>query len=358
MKVLALTKYGSLGASTRMRTLQYVPYLRSKGWRVEIAPFLDDSYLCNLYARKPVLIDVLRAYARRLSRLLSLGRYDMVWIEKEALPWLPWWVERLFLWRARRVVVDYDDAMFHRYDQHRRWIVRAILGRKIDSVMASADTVVVGNSYLGDRATRAGASTVEWVPTVIDVERYPPVDPKPVGCPPVVGWIGSPGTAALLKPLFPVFSEVARRTGACFQAIGARPDQLKGSPFEAITWTASGEVMSLRAFDIGIMPLQDEPWQRGKCGYKLVQYMACGLPVVASPVGVNSALVESGVNGFLPGDPEQWAEALHVLLDSRERRLAMGARGREKVLGSYTLQMQAPRLASILERAARRAGCS
>lgn len=349
MKLLALTKYGPLGASSRMRTLQYVPALRGMGWSVDIAPLLDDGYVRALYSGSPKVLHVLRAYGRRFRQGATLRNYDVVLVEKEMFPWLPWFIESMLLSRCRSVVVDYDDAIFHQYDLSDSGIVRAFLGQKIDRVMASADAVVVGNDYLSERATKAGCRRVEWIPTVIDASRYfeRSVEKAPDSV--TVGWIGTPSTAKLLKPLFPVFADIARETGVRFQAIGARADQLDGSPFEAVEWSEDREVSLLSSLDIGIMPLQDEPWQRGKCGYKLIQYMACGLPVVASPVGVNASLVSHGRDGYLASTESEWKNALIQLIDSVELRRRMGREGASKVRRTYTLQAQAPRLAKVLE---------
>lgn len=348
MRVLALTKYCSLGASSRVRTLQYLPLLRSLGWEVNVSPFLCDQYIARMYSRRSVWRFVFAAYWRRLRILLSVSDYDIVWIEKEALPWVMASVERFLLRSARNLVVDYDDAMFHRYDQHSNVAVRSVLGSKIDTVMAAAEVVIVGNKYLEERARLAGAKRVELVPTVIDVERYAVKADAHRSEVPVIGWIGSPETVRLIQPMFQVFNEVAASRNVRFLAVGARREQLEGSPFEAIAWSEAAEVSLLYTFDIGIMPLQDTPWQRGKCGYKLIQYMACSLPVVASPVGVNKEIVRDGENGFLPDNPGDWTKALVALVDNESLRRRMGRQGRRMVVETYTLQHQGPRLAAIL----------
>lgn len=332
-----------------MRTLQFLPYLCGLGWTVEVAPFLDDSYVRSLYGGHPLWRHATNAYVRRLRKLGGVAGFDVVWIEKEALPWLPEWVERVWLRKAAHVVVDYDDAMFHRYDHHSFRVVRKVLGRKIDRVMAAADVVVVGNEYLAERAAEAGARRIEWVPTVIDASRYPSCGRAPSPGAPVIGWIGSPDTVRFLTPIFEVANAIAACRDVRFVAIGARPDQLEGSPFEAVPWTEAREVEYLSALDIGIMPLQDTPWQRGKCGYKLIQYMACGLPVVASPVGVNRKLVSEGRNGFLARTDDEWKKALLALVDSPALRKTMGDLGHKLATDVYTLQRQGPRIAKILE---------
>jgi glycosyltransferase involved in cell wall biosynthesis len=207
--------------------------------------------------------------------------------------------------------------------------------------------VVAGNPYLAARAKAAGARRVEIVPTVIDLDRYP-IRPAARSGPLTVGWIGTPNTMEYLEGLKPVLRALAREVPMRVAAIGARPDQMQGEPFEAVPWSEDGEVDALRTFDIGVMPLPDTPWERGKCGYKLIQYMALGLPVVASPVGVNTEIVQEGVNGFLAADDETWKRALGALAGDGAMRQAFGQAGRQLVEQHYTLQVQAPRLARLI----------
>jgi glycosyltransferase involved in cell wall biosynthesis len=351
VKILLLTRYDRLGASSRLRALQYLPYFRSLGWKVDPEPFFSDDYLHNLYAAKSTWKHALLAYLRRILALTRVGGYDLVWVEKEILPFFPAVAERLLNALNIPYMVDYDDALFHRYDLHRFWPVRTFLGRKIDKVMRHASLVVAGNDYLAQRARNAGASRIEIVPTVIDLERYPAPDTEQEKSNQdlIVGWIGTPKTSRYLHPLQSVFESLQSRFNVRFAAVGASKESLGDLPVEPWPWTEDTEVDSIRQFDVGIMPLEDSPWERGKCGYKLIQYMACGLPVVASPVGVNTEIVEPGVNGFLASGNDQWQESLASLLADAESRKEMGKNGRSKVESRYCLQVQAPRLEKLLQ---------
>lgn len=348
MRLLMLPRYDAMGASSRLRMLQYVPALEQGGLEVVVAPLLDDGYVADLYGGSVSPRKVLRAYGRRWRYLSDARGFDVLWLEKELLPWLPHWLEQLPVPGRVPVVADYDDAVFHRYDQHRSGVVRRALGHKIDAVMRQADMVTAGNDYLAERARVAGCKQVEWLPTVIDLERYP-LQPTTLRTDAVtIGWIGSPATADYLRPVAPALEALAQRHPLRCVAVGARPDQVEGTPFEAAPWSEDGEVASLRSFDIGIMPLPDAPWERGKCGYKLIQYMACGLPVVASLVGVNSTLIQPGVNGELATSTEQWIEVLERLITDSEGRHRLGVMGRQQVEQVYSLQAQAPRLIAML----------
>lgn len=352
MNILALTRYGRSGASSRLRFHQYLPALRSAGLSVECAPLFSDAYVLGLQQghRRPA--EVIRAYARRSLDLARTGAFDLLWIEKEALPWLPAWLERMLMRERVPYVLDYDDAVFHGYDQHRRALVKWALGNKHPALVRRAALVVAGNEYLAAFARSAGAPWVETVPTVIDLHRYPVPDfvGDPSGQVPCVGWIGQRSTAACLAPLAPTLQMFVTEGRARFVAVGIDAAR-HGLPMESIPWSEASEVASIRGFDIGIMPLPDEPFERGKCGYKLIQYMACGLPVVASPVGVNRQIVQHGVNGFLADTPSQWQQALQTLAENPDLRRRMGRAGRRQVEQHYALQVAAPRMAGLLHSA-------
>lgn len=354
MKVLALTRYAPLGASSRMRFHQYLPALEAAGIQVEWAPLFLDAYVRGLQQGRRNPWEVLRAYAGRVGALRRATGFDLLWIEKEALPWLPAWLELAMVSGRIPFVLDYDDAVFHAYDQHRSAWVRRLLAGKHPALMRRAALVVAGNDYLADFARAAGAPRVEVVPTVIDLARYPAPgrgDTRAAGALPTVGWIGQRATASFLAPLAPVFERLSAEGRARFAAIGIDAAAL-GLPMQSAPWTEATEVASISQFDVGLMPLVDEPFERGKCGYKLIQYMACGLPVIASPVGVNTQIVDHGVNGFLASSLQEWEDALTTLLTDSGMRERMGRAGRHKVEQEYCLQVTGPRLANLLHSAA------
>lgn len=347
MRILLLSRYSRLGASSRVRFFQYLPLLESNGWQVNVSPLFSDRYLQALYSSQFRGIQVIAGYWRRVRALVRARRYDLIWIEKEAFPFMPALAEWLLAKIGVPFVVDYDDASFHRYDNHRSWLIRSLLGRKIDAVMRHAALVVAGNEYLAGRARAAGARRVEIVPTVVDLARYKPAQPDE-HVPLVIGWIGSPSTAHYLAAVAPVMELLSLEFGVRFVAVGISEESMSDLPVEAKPWSEEGEVQSIQEFDIGIMPVPDSPFERGKCGYKLIQYMACGLPVVASPVGVNKQIVVHGANGFLADDLDQWEQALRELLSDHDLRRRMGSYGRERMEKWYSLQVQAPRLQMLM----------
>lgn len=348
MRMLALPRYGALGASSRMRTLQYLPHLIENGISVDTKPLLGDCYLRKYYAGRRDFMSAASGYLARFFTLVPKSQYDALLVEKEVFPWLPFLME--IFPRNAKLVLDFDDAIFHNYDLHPSWCVRWLLGSKIDRLMARSDLVVVGNSYLGDRARAAGARRVEWVPTVVDLDRYPKPAPRAsVARRLRVGWIGSPATDHYLAVIGDAVALLKTRHDVEFVAIGARADAAAAAGFVALPWTEDTEVSNLHSFDIGVMPLIDGPWERGKCGYKLIQYMACGLPVVASPVGVNVDIVREGENGFSAKSRDEWVAALDRLLSDAELRHGLGQAGRRDVEKTYCLQVQGPRLVEMLK---------
>lgn len=351
MKVLLLSRYGRMGASSRLRSYQYLPYLKQQGIEVTANALFDDRYLQLLYSKKTKSIAaVVTYYTQRLACLLTAKRYDLVWIEKELLPSLPAFAEMLLNKFRIPYIVDYDDAIFHRYDQHKNPVIRSLLKNKIGKVMQQARTVIAGNSYLAEYARKWQAARVEILPTVIDLERYS-ADTTPNNERLTIGWIGTPATQAYLKIIAPVLTKASQDYGIQIFAVGARELELPGVTLHCIPWSEAGEVAVIQQFDIGIMPLPDQAFERGKCGYKLIQYMACAKPVIASPIGVNSDIVKHGETGLLAINEQEWLHAIATLKDNKEKSRQMGRAGRTLVESDYCLQVTAPRLHKIIEQA-------
>lgn len=352
MKVILFSRYGDLGASSRLRHLQYLPLLEREGIEIDVSPLFSNEYVQALYDRRTRGWKVLRALITRALVLTRIYKYDVVIIEKELFPFFPSFAERMLAAFGVAYIVDYDDALFHRYDCHHNKLVRTILGEKIDKVMKYASLVVAGNLYLASRAGSAGAREVDIIPTVVNLERYQVKSPHSGSCL-VIGWIGTPETSRYLLPLLEVFERLKKEFQLRFVAVGARSVDFCNSPIEAVPWAEESEVDLIRMFDIGIMPLNNSPWERGKCGYKLIQYFACGVPVVASPVGVNCDIVEDGLNGRLADSIEEWERVLREMITSGHEALhIMGANGRRKVEMEYSLKSTAPKLVSAIQRAA------
>ena len=348
-RVHFLTKYTRAGASSRYRTFQYFPAIQEAGLEYVVSPLFDDDYLSHKYAYgRAKLRHVIAAFMRRVHVVLTMPRGSVVVVEYELLPFFPALLERWLVWRSCRLVVDYDDALFHQYDQHPNYWIRRWLGNKIATVMSLSETVVAGNAYLASYALRSGAREVKVVPTVVDLDRYPNKATESASAVFTIGWIGSPSTARYLHDVAPALAEICQGGQTRVRLIGSGPIDLPGIALEVLPWRDDTEVDEMCRFDVGIMPLPNEPWARGKCGFKLIQYMACGLPVVASPVGVNAEIVDDGVNGFLACTTAEWVKSLETIRVDFELQQRMGAIGRKRVEERYCLDVTASKLIDLL----------
>jgi glycosyltransferase involved in cell wall biosynthesis len=353
MRVLLLARYAHLGPSSRIRCFQYVDYLRAHAVEVTSAPFLDNNYVKSFVShgtRPPK--HVAAAFFKRVRWLLRARQYDLLWMQYEALPWLPDIVERVLTPSRVPYVVDYDDAQFHRYDEHPTALVRRMLGSKLDRVMSRAAVVVAGNQYLADRARAAKATDIELLPSAVDLSRYPLRPALAVERPFTIGWIGSPISTHYLALVAEALREVCLAISARVVLIGAGSIDLPGVPVERLEWNERTEANHLEGFDVGIMPLTDGPTERGKCGFKLVQYMASARPVVASAVGANPEIVRHGETGFLVSSAEDWVRALLALAVAPDLRRRMGAAGRAVVEREYSTAVVRERLLEVFRRAA------
>lgn len=346
MKVLVLAKYGARAASPRHRFLAFQPYLEKEGIELVFEPLFDDDYLASRLSEG--IMDrraVVTSYLRRVKALLGSYRYDLLWVHCELFPYLPSWAEELLARLRVPYVFDYDDAIFHMYDQHRRAWVRRALGEKIARVIRGARAVTAGSEYLSDYARRHNAN-VHLVPTVVDVERYAVKaeqrDPRFT-----VGWIGSPSTATYLAELEPPLRRLGQGVPLKVLLVGSGAHRMEGVDVEVRAWSEAREAADLAECDVGVMPLPDAPWARGKCAFKLIQYMAAGLATVASPVGANQDVVTTDTGLFAP-TPEAWTDALRRLSGDLDLRQRLGEAGRARAVERYSLRSQEPRVAEIL----------
>lgn len=337
------TKHQHQGASSRYRSIQYFDFLRQQGYSVIHRYLFSDAYLGLKYARnRRYLLVAVGCYLRRLLDLLRDVRKGHVFIiEKELFPYLPLNLERLIQAVGVRYILDFDDAIWHNYDANRRKIIRLLLGNKLQKIVKTADAFIGGNDYLCDYARHAGAKQVVMIPTVIpqskyhdDYVRLPKNDRL------TLVWIGSPSTSRYLLELNDPLQKLSDEFDLNVKLIGF-DEQLAGQlrfRHSVVRWQAETEVGEMATAHIGMMPLPDGPFEKGKCGFKLIQYMAVGLPVLASPVGVNVQIVQNGVNGFTCQTGEEWYSRIRQLLLDENLRRAMGERSRAIFVDKYSLE--------------------
>lgn len=344
MRILFLHKYDRQAAAYRYRFEQYFPYLKSLGYSVQSQTLLESAYLTDKFQNKPTnFFRLVNSYLKRIRFLLTLKNADCVVIYMEVFPYLPFFVEYFLILRRIPYIVDMDDAIYLSYKRHRNLLVRSILGSKFDKIFTHAACIFAGNADLKAYAATFNAN-VQIVPTVVDMAYYNQqknfVD---TGAPVTIGWIGSPSTATNLLSLSDALTQVAEKYRVEFFFVGCGTRLSKFLPNITFKeWSLKDELSDILKIDIGIMPLNDDVWNRGKCGFKLIQYMACGLPVVGSPVGVNQKIIEHGVNGFLATTTDDWVKALSSLIESRELRIQFGRNGVKKIAKEYSVNYSTP----------------
>lgn len=345
LSVLALCRYSQLGASSRQRFLLYREPLKAAGVDVTVAKFFDDEYLQARFSGGRRWAGAARAYARRLRSLLSFGQYDLLWIEKEMFPFLPARIERL-LFGGAAYVIDIDDAWFLKYRHHRSRLIRHFLGLKFEKLVAGAALTLAGNAHLAAWATANGARNVHLLPTSVDLLRYRS-SPAADG-PFTIGWIGTPLTVRYLEHIAEPLRRICDGKAAQLRIIGDTNFRLEGVATINDAWDPATEAELISQCHVGIMPLPDDPWIHGKCGYKLIQFLAAGRPVVATPTRANRAILGDGEAGFMAANNDEWVRALVRLRDEPPLRAQMAAAGRRRVEQDYSLAATVEGLASQL----------
>jgi glycosyltransferase involved in cell wall biosynthesis len=347
MKLLAFTRYSRQGASSRQRILQYAPALAQAGWTMRAQPLFGDDYLTGLYAHgaRPAWA-ALRGVAARLREMRrNLSEYDAIFVQYELLPYLPFRAEARVWERYPNTVVDFDDHMFLQYERH-PW-----LRDKYPRLLAAAGEILAGNQTLRRYAARH-AHRITVLPTVVDLARYQPRVPGAGRREIVIGWIGTPVTAKYLRACAGALREVAARRPVVLRVVGAGERfAIPGVPVDNVGWSEETEAEVIGTFDIGIMPLADDEAARGKCGYKLVQYMAASVAALGSAVGANAEIIEHGKSGLLASSPAEFAARLEDLIGNPPLRAALGRAGRLRVEQKYSLEAAARTMVGALERA-------
>lgn len=350
IKVLGLALYGPLAASTRYRIGQYVPGLAANGIDVHVRHLLGDEYLRRRFVGGSMPWgEMSRASMDRLRDLRGQESFDLMMLYGELFPMAPAFLERGLL--RRPYIYDFDDAFYLKYRSGRWAGLSPVLGNKFDHLMAGASAITAGNSVLMGYAKQHNAATYRF-PTVVDVTRYLPQE-RPENDMFTVGWIGSPSTAPYLSELIAPLSDLGKEGAVRLVVIGGKAPIIPGVTTVEMEWQEETEIDLINTFDVGVMPLPDDDWARGKCAFKLIQYMACGVPVVASPVGANVDLVREDC-GLLATTAQQWLDALRKLRDQASLRKEMGRAGRERVCKDYSLQGNLPILAEIIRGIAER----
>ncbi|MBM4276288.1 MAG: glycosyltransferase family 4 protein [Deltaproteobacteria bacterium] len=311
--------------SCRYRVLQFIPYLKRMGMDVSTHlfkhKFLDKWSFCN-----------------------TVGGYDIIFIQRKLFS--P--IEFLYIrQKAKKIIYDFDDAIMYRSPRSKnpysfsRRIKFALMMRRVDGVIA-------GNQFLKSEALPYNSNVV-IIPTSIDLSQYTLKKDFDHSKPITIGWFGSRSGLGFLRNLIPIFENIFKKQiNIQLKIVCSEFIDSANVPIIKKKWSLAEEVEDLKSFDIGVMPLADDLWSKGKCGLKILQYNSVGIPAVCTPVGVNREIVKDGVNGFWAQNEAQWEDRLLKLIHERELRKEMGLKGREIVERNYSIEANAPRLLSTL----------
>lgn len=359
LRVLALMSYPVEAASTRFRLTQLLPHLAAAGIDVSVRPFLDAATWRGLYDRTATprtVAGVLRGATRRLADLARVRHCDVVFVLREAMIAGPPLVEVLAPMMGRcPLVLDLDDATWVGYDSPTYGRMGRMLKwpGKTMTLIDRSDTVTCGNDYIARFVMSRGRPSVV-VPAVVNTDVFHPLRPRTFGAGPVIGWIGTHSTFPYLQGIVPALAAVARTHRFRLRVIGAGPARLSipGLEVEHVAWELNREPADFASLDIGLYPLPDDPWARGKSALKSVQYLASGVAFVASPIGAAAEVGVAGTTHLLARTTADWVTALSVLLDDPAAREQMGHQGRCHARQHHTTELGARLLGDVLQRVA------
>jgi len=361
-KVLFITQGSEKLASSRTRVYQYLPFLQAVGIQYKVFPILEWSPTLHAGTKQPqgnlqTFLERRLSWARQILAILTAKGYDVVFIQKVLLP--PALLDVL-AHMGKPYLFDLDDAIYatHQYYRDERTLLawlrarwKFITRRRLRHVIGTSQCVVLENDDTKEFASQFNQNILV-ITGPIDITRYSPRATERGDGRVVIGWIGSPPNTIYLQPIYGVFQRLAQAyPQVVFEFIGAQPFELPGVELRFTQWTLETEVENLHRFDIGIMPVPDDEWSRGKGGYKLLQYMALGIPSVASPVGINSKLLSHGETGYLVSTEEEWFQKLEELVVNAQLRQSMGQKARDLAASRYSFQVAAPRFIAALRAA-------
>ncbi|MCC6644467.1 MAG: glycosyltransferase family 4 protein [Polyangiaceae bacterium] len=359
MRLLALATYPTGAACTRFRLTAYLPHLRAAGVDVDFVPFLTDEVFRGFYGARGKVdkaLSIAAALARRVALLARAGRYDAVFVQREAMLVGPALVERaLSEVIGLPLVFDFDDAIWMTDPAQQKVSSAPLAARLLKSpqktldIVRRARRVIAGSDHLAGWARRQHGDVVV-LPTVVPRDAWRPLPGRLDGAwvdghdVPVIGWVGTHSTATHLDLVLPALARLARE-GRRFKVrlVGAsRQLELPGVEVESVPWSLAREIEDFQRIDVGVAPLVDDAWSRGKCGFKQVQYFACGVPHVGSPVGGAGELTRHDDNGLIATTDDEWAAALGRLLDDRALRARLATAARRDVDERLSIEAQAP----------------
>jgi len=319
--------------------------LQSDGFECEFSPLLtaeDDAVFYGSAHPLQKLVVLSRCAVRRYRDVRRARMFDAVFLQREAF-FGGWPVfERAFKARGARIVLDFDDAIWlldvSAANRKFGWLKRP---QKTAEIAGLADLVIAGNAFLADYARGYNENTIV-IPTTIDTTSYSRATPRRASGPVCVGWTGSTTTIRNFETGVPYLAQIKAKygDGVRFRVVGDASYRCEALGIQGEAWDAAAEVETLSDMDIGIMPLPDETWSKGKCGLKGLQFMALDIPVVMEGLGANREIVTDGADGFLASNPTEWVAKLSALVESVDLRMRIGSAGRRTVEARYSVLSQ------------------
>ncbi len=326
MKILFLVQ-GLDVAASRYRVLQYLPYLKEHGIEASVQRFP-------------------KGFFNKLKVFKSVNQYDILFIQRKRFPVL--WL-KLIRKNARKIVYDFDDSVMFRNSKYVSNVSKTRV-KMFKNMVNASDHVIAGNEYL-QKNTAPYTQDVTIIPSPIDITSYPQKSYTEKSDNITLGWVGAHGSIHYLKKMKPIFEALGKRNGKLrLKIICDTFFDCENMVVDKKQWNEKDEVADIQSFDIGLMPLMDDPWSHGKCGLKVLQCLATGVPVVCSPAGINKEIVEDGVHGFWANTQEEWTEKLETLINDHDLRKRMGKEGRKRVIDYYSLKANAPRMLKIFQK--------
>ena len=340
-KISICTRYSEMGASSRLRFFMYKKHLSEHNVSASFFPMLGDGYLKRLYAGKPTKLHALCALAKRLLQIPFLRKNLL--IEYELLPFIPEKVERFFL-KRHNYILSFDDAVWEKYRGN------PSLEGKFESLAKNAKGIISANDRLTAHLEPFNKNIIK-IPTVIDLEKYTSSPQEEKFSEFTVVWIGTPVTYnECLLPFTDMLREAAKQVDFKLLAVAKKDlPPIPGVNMQCIDWSSETEVSILKRSHVGIMPLPENDFMRGKSAYKLIQYLGAGLPCIASPVGENKVLLSHGGTGFSAATKEEWITSLSKLANDTALRENMG-RNAFALAKEYSIQKYAPIMAEFIKK--------
>ena len=338
--------------SQRFRFEQYLSFLEENGYSFEYAYLIDknDDKIFygggNYFGKFKILI---KSLLKRWRELSKAKKYDLVFVQRECFMLGSAYFECRMA-KKTKLIYDFDDAIWlHAVSDGNRALGFLKDASKTSRLIKCAHLVFAGNQYLADYAKQFNAK-VEIIPTTVDTDKFRRQD-FPKNDKICIGWSGSFSTIPHFESAIPALLEIKAKYGdkVYFKVIGDPNYKNEALDIVGTPWTAEDEVWQLSEIDIGLMPLPDDEWTRGKCGLKGLTYMALGIPTIMSPVGVNSEIIRDAENGFLAMDTAQWVEKISLLIDNEKLRYEIGEQGRETVLNKFSVHAQKERYLAFFD---------